>query len=320
MQQSAEPSVICLHVRAFEQKEWTYLLSRCEHPNLLQTWEYGEAKRAAEGWQPVRGTLMCGDTQVGVVQALVKRIPFLGGIVRINRGPLFICSSGSVTDAVVGGSLKILHRYWVDQEKLPLLIAPEVEKTTQNMEMFAQFGYQPVLGNGWSSAIIDLTADEDTLHRQLQQKWRNQLHQAQRMGLTLDVSASEGALNLLLNEYRKLMRMKQFSGPSERLIRELARQLQARQRMQILFACKDNHPVAGILVVGVVGSCTYLVGWNSEEGRKLQAGNFLLWEAMLHFKRIGFHWFDVGGLSEERTPSITKFKRGLGGSEYQLVG
>ena len=37
-------------------------------------------------------------------------------------------------------------------------------------------------------------------------------------------------------------------------------------------------------------------------------------------KKRGCIGFDVGGIDEENTPDITKFKRGLRGEEYTLVG
>ena len=37
-------------------------------------------------------------------------------------------------------------------------------------------------------------------------------------------------------------------------------------------------------------------------------------------KKEGCLVFDVGGINEKHTPSITKFKRGLSGEEYRLVG
>ena len=37
-------------------------------------------------------------------------------------------------------------------------------------------------------------------------------------------------------------------------------------------------------------------------------------------KTMGIMWFDLGGMDEINVPSITRFKRGLNGNEYKLVG
>ena len=45
--------------------------------NLLQTWEYGEAKKNAEGWLPIRSVLLYEDKPIGVIQTLTKKFLYL---------------------------------------------------------------------------------------------------------------------------------------------------------------------------------------------------------------------------------------------------
>ena len=85
-------------------------------------------------------------------------------------------------------------------------------------------------------------------------------------------------------------------------------------------ALLDGQAVAGILIVRHGTSCTYQIGWNSPTGRKVYANNLLLWNAVLEMKQHNCFWFDMGGIDENTTPGIVKFKRGLGGKEYALVG
>ena len=56
------------------------------------------------------------------------------------------------------------------------------------------------------------------------------------------------------------------------------------------------------------------------DGRSLYSNNLLLWNAILEMKKRGCIMLDVGGINENHTPNITKFKRGLAGEEYTLVG
>ena len=74
------------------------------------------------------------------------------------------------------------------------------------------------------------------------------------------------------------------------------------------------------MIVGHGDTCTYLVGWTPEPGRQLQANYFLLWNALLHFKELGYRYFDLGGLSARTTEGIAHFKRGMNGAEYSLPG
>ena len=82
----------------------------------------------------------------------------------------------------------------------------------------------------------------------------------------------------------------------------------------------NNKVVAGICVVPHGVAATYLMGWNGEQGRKLKANQLLLWEAVTHFKKAGYRWFDLGGIDEENTPGIANFKLGMNGERYELAG
>jgi lipid II:glycine glycyltransferase (peptidoglycan interpeptide bridge formation enzyme) len=46
----------------------------------------------------------------------------------------------------------------------------------------------------------------------------------------------------------------------------------------------------------------------------------LLWEAILHAKKDGCEWFDIGGLNETTPKGIAHFKQGLNSELYSLVG
>ncbi|MGI4847615.1 MAG: hypothetical protein ACRYGK_05695 [Janthinobacterium lividum] len=53
-------------------------------------------------------------------------------------------------------------------------------------------------------------------------------------------------------------------------------------------------------------------------GRESHTGNYLFWQAILEMKKAGCRWLDVGGLFPGH--GYNQFKRGMGGTEYQLSG
>ena len=97
-------------------------------------------------------------------------------------------------------------------------------------------------------------------------------------------------------------------------------ELESEQPIQILKAFSNDELLAGICVVSHGTAATYLLGWNGEEGRRLKANHFLLWNAMMLLKKQGFRWFDLGGIDEDSTPGISDFKLGVNGERYALVG
>lgn len=301
-------------------KEWDDLLSKCEKVCILQRWEYGEAKQNDEGWIPVRSVIVDEDKPIGVVQSLIKKIPLMGGIVRINRAPLIILTNhNSCNDSVIQ-ILRFLHYYWVEQKRMILFIAPNILKDEIGHEKLQEVGYDNTNNNAWVSILVDLSLDVAILRKNLHQKWRNLLNKSERIGLELEIENSHNGLTFLLSKYNQMMAEKNFSGPSGKLIEEIKNVILDESSLQVMFAVKNGVRISGILIVGSADTCTYLIGWNSVEGRSLCSNYFLLWQAIIFFKKIGYHWFDLGGINEKLTPQITHFKRGLGGKEYTLIG
>ena len=131
---------------------------------------------------------------------------------------------------------------------------------------------------------------------------------------------------MLIQNYISLQKSKEFKGLSESLIRCLANQKDSSNwKFNLYFAHHKDSTKAnlniGLLVTIMSGdTCTYLIGASNDIGRKLQANTVLLWEAILHAKRLGCKWFDIGGLTEETPKGVADFKKGLNAESYKLSG
>src|SRR5688572_14211409 len=109
---------------------------------MLQCWQYGAAKEQAENWVSVR--LLIEDKQgcaIALSQFLVKKLSFLGGVARLNRGPLLIGSvePGREEEAalsVIGALLRECkrRRWWLVQ------MAPELHDTEMTKRALQSLG------------------------------------------------------------------------------------------------------------------------------------------------------------------------------------
>jgi lipid II:glycine glycyltransferase (peptidoglycan interpeptide bridge formation enzyme) len=89
----------------------------------------------------------------------------------------------------------------------------------------------------------------------------------------------------------------------------------------LLLAIRQGSELVAATFVVIHGdTATYLLGWSGDIGRKISAHYLLLWENLIRLKKQNIHYFDLGGIDEEKTPSIAAFKLGIGGERYQLVG
>lgn len=279
----------------------SFVAPAATNTNLLQSWEWGEAKAQAEGWRVKRFALARGEETLALVQVLEK-----ARLWRINRGPLWARPDLTEDDkAQCLGAVQGAARWWKGRL---LLIAPELPEIPAAITMRRRSAPR------WSSAWVDLaTKNEDSLRKSLNGKWRNMLVNAEKAGMTVTVSTD---LDTLLPRYLAMMAEKGFQGVSPALLEELARQ----NCLLTLTARANDEPVSIVLLARHFQDATYLVGWNSDEGRVLRANHLLLWRALLELKGQGCRGLDLGGIDDALTPGVAAFKRGLGGREYTLAG
>ena len=296
--------------------QWDALLARCKRPTLLQSWQYGLALAKTEGWKADFGIIRFENKPVGLVQVQTRRwLPFLTTC-RIYRGPLWIY------DEIPGEMLKLVLRMIRDRYHLlrgrPLVFHPEMIDGEAARERLAETGFHRK-EEGYESVWLDLAPEPDALRAGLDRKWRNKLHQAERNGLTVEVDTAAVHFDWLMELYLQDKMARNYRGPSPAFLRVL-HNLSAESTPPVLLrAVHQGRPVAGVLLVRHGAAATYQVGWNGEEGRGLRAHHLLLWQSALWLKARGHTGFDLGGINET-TPGIARFKIGMGGQPFRLVG
>ena len=293
---------------------WDAVIGGAGRSNLLQSWAWGAAKAEVEGWRPRRAVLAAGSMAAAAVQVLEKRIGPLA-LARINRGPLWLAEDLSAE--VKSACLAALRRRWRWDRGGVLLIAPELAEAERPLAL-AQ-GWRPRAAPVWGSAWIDLAADEAALRKRLNGKWRNMLVNPEKAGLEVGVLDGAAGLDWLLPRYQAMMVEKGFAGIAPTLLSALANHSAAADLL-LLTARAGDDDASAVLICRHGAAATYLIGWNSDAGRRTRANHLLLWRAMLELKHRGCRWFDLGGIDETLTPGVATFKRGLGGEEYRLAG
>lgn len=300
-------------VTAFTAAQWRDACAPFLDRSLIQTWTYGEAKAAGGPWLVERGRIRTGERTLGLFQAFIRHLPagLPGGLAWINRGPLWR------TDAAAPASdlalaLAALKRHYVDQRGFYLRVAPPVEAAVPDS------GLRDTGMPGWASARLDLRPDAAALRKGLRQKWRNGLNRGEREGLDIRRDGAE-AFEAFLAAHDAFLAEAGFAATVTGAFLRSLRERAADIALDALVAFKDGRFVGGALIVDYGETAEYLAGNTTEEGRALNAGQVLLWQAAVAAKERGRAWFDLGGLDDVLTPpGIFRFKEGLGGAAYRL--
>jgi lipid II:glycine glycyltransferase (peptidoglycan interpeptide bridge formation enzyme) len=293
------------------ESEWQALFSTVGFPHMTQTWAFGEAKRATQ-WRPRRIAITLGAEAIAICQVLYKTVAGLPVVARINLGPMPLV--GQLEKAV--DVHQAIRDHWRHFFHGVLLIAPAVPYSDENQKSLKAMGFRLRTQFRWTSSRVDLTPYEGDIRKSLTSKWRNQLNKSEQQGLQFWANTLPTDVEWIIRRHVENTVRKGFSGPSPEFLWALYKAAPA--HFHVFKATHGGQPVAGMVAYRFGEVAHYYVGWNGVDGRRLNAGNFLLWNASLELKRLGCTKFDVGG--HNSASGFGAFKLGMNGASYQLVG
>lgn len=312
---SASPAAageVTLRVVA-DRHRWEALTAQASQPHLPQSFAYGAGK-SATGWPATRIEFVRDGQTVAFATVLqVKRLG-LTLLNRVNRGPVFL--DANPTDDAILAVFRALRRRYGHFWQGPLLIAPALPRGADATRLLREAGYMLRHDRSWTSGRIDLTRSEDEIWRGLGSTFRNRVRNAEKSGATLDVATGGVAYEWMLARHRDNMAAKGFSAVEPKMLRAL--RAASPESVTVFRMMTGEVPVAGMSVVSFGTHCEYHIGWFGPEGRKLNAGNFLMWAVLREMKRRGRETFDVGGLKPG--DGYTQFKLTMKPVAYELCG
>lgn len=313
--------MITLEHREYSQAEWEQMISGSPRLSFIQTWEYGQAKARLGPWTVFRATFWNGSEPVGVVQALVRRIPGTSyGLVWINRGPVMLeryNENYHLFREVIGS----IRAYWVREKHMYLRLLPPLSAEELNKMVLMNTEYIDTHQQGWSSAKLNLKQSLQSLRANLDQKWRNSLNKAEKSGLSFEFGWKPELFEGALNSYQAMLNERNYETTLTKDFLVEIQNLLPPERKLLSFAATSNGINLGAVIVARYGrTFEYLIGAVNEAGRKLNAGQFLLWQAVCQAKQDGYEWFDLGGLDQSRTTTgVYHFKIGVNPQPYRLA-
>lgn len=295
------------------QVEWQNLLERIEDSNISQDWVYGEVKRDVEGWKLSRGIICTGENEkIGIVQILTKKIFGISVAVRVNRGPLFIKKYNTVDN-----QLQVMSKVKKEIAGIkPIFFAPCIRWTPENVSKLVDYNWKFKDCLGFSSGVIDLLQTEEDIRKSFDSKWRNQLLSSEKHSITIHNDSSRFEELVKVYHHDKIDRG--YSGIPDEILLCLNKY---KNVLEVYYALDTNGVLLGFDFFYKHGrTVTYLVGWNSSDGRKHYLNNLLLYHTIIEMKKKGMVIFDLGGIDDIHTESIAKFKRGVRPIEYRFIG
>ncbi len=301
--------------------EWINLWENVSFANLMQSWEYGEAKRIQK-WKPIRFVILDQNNKPqAMFQVLFKGLPLIGGVVRLNRGPVYFQDfiDEPLENKIISKifkTIKILakqRRWWY------ISFSPELTYSNYNKLSLESIGIKQITKHiTYGSIRLSLNSPVDVIFMGLKSKWRNLLRKAQKLEVEVLEVFNRQDTDEIIDIYIKFQEENNFKGiPKKLLVSMLGNQSESTKYK--VYKTLFENKISGFIFIAYHGdTATYLIGWSSYEGRKQNVNYILLWNAICQAKEFGLKWFDMGGVNKNTPNGIRHFKEGIQGYEYTL--
>ncbi|MCT4557432.1 MAG: GNAT family N-acetyltransferase [Pelagimonas sp.] len=235
-------------------------------------------------------------------QVQSRRFKPLGRVDMVSRGPV-----GRTPDDL---------RDWLDRwqhwhDGRPLVLNAEGMRAT----WLRKAGFWPLMTPA-TIALLDLGPPE-VMRAAQHQKWRNRLTKAQSSAVKVTRHALTPQ-HWLLHQELEQARDKGYRPLPPALCAAYTR---ANPGQAVVFEARHRGDIiAGAVMLRHGPMATWQIGHSFPEGRKMNAMNLILWQAMCWLAERGHVCLDLGLLNDQDAPGMTRFKLGTGAKAHRLAG
>jgi lipid II:glycine glycyltransferase (peptidoglycan interpeptide bridge formation enzyme) len=173
--------------------------------------------------------------------------------------------------------------------------------------------------------LLDLTASEEELLKNMHNKHRYNIGLSERKGVTVSQAESEDDFKVFFDLLSgTAQRQKYFIHP-ETYYRKIWEILGSEGMCRILTAYYNKEPLASWMFFVYDGVLYYPYGGSSEQHKNVFASTLLCWEGIRMGKNLGLHTFDMWGAADDINNKndpwygFTNFKLKFGGRLVEYI-
>lgn len=293
---------------------WDSHLGQFEDVSFEQT-----AAFAARRWGADRTRCVIFEYRgkvVGGASFIVFGIPMLKrGVAYLKHGPVWRHRRDVQCMETYRNIVTLLQATLAQEEGLALVLIPrphpqvmDFERTELHALGFVKSG-ENLDPNRY---FVDLSLDQQSQLKNLEQKWRYNLKRAQKNDLEVHQVDACNAIGIFETLHSGMASRKKFHSTDPiSAISEMTSSLSARLRPVMFLASSNGQPVAGAVAMICGDVAYYIFGASNDAALPLRAGYALQWRILEFVKDQGAKWYDLGG--EAGTTGLRQFKKGLAG-------
>jgi len=279
---------------------------------LLQSWDWGEFQRTLDN-KIFRLGVIDEAGQLQAAASLIKyELPFEYNYLYSPRGPVINVLKIDDLDSLFNEMKKIAR-----EEKSFMLRVDPAWTIGNEKRLFdcgfrkAQYEIQPKC-----SLVIDITKTPQDLQAGLKSKTSYNIGLAKRAGVKVKISQEVSDIESFWQLTKETAKRDGFSPHPKEHYKKMFELFSPDGTLCLFLAEYDNKIIAANLVSFYGNTCTYLHGASSHLYRQVMAPYLLQWQAILESKRLGYIWYDFGGVNgpsffNKKWLGISRFKSGF---------
>lgn len=326
-----------LKVTEIRQRDaWNGQLRMMPFAHILQTWEWGEFKRATGGWMPKRLAYE-RDGEIVAMASLATRSMGPLKVMAVSKGPALDYSDIALARTVLGDLARRAKRFGVAWLKIDpdVILARGMPGSADDRQEEGGLAVSNLLkAAGWrfsadqvqfrNTLKIDLRRAEAEILAAMSGNTRRKIRVANKKGIRVRLATTDD-IPLLYELYRVTGERDEF------LIRPLEYYRRAWQAFmsaglaQALIAEYQGQAIAHVILFHFGGKCWYFYGASSNVERQRMPNYALQWEAIKSAKAQGCAVYDMWGAPDAFAESdplwgVYQFKRGFRGEVIRHIG
>jgi len=155
--------------------------------------------------------------------------------------------------------------------------------------------------------LLDLTKSEEEILAAMHPKTRYNIRLAEKKGITIRQGKGEEDIESFIKLTEETAERDNFKahGPSHyRKLFNLDNGF-----VKLYLTEYENKIIATNLMIYFGDTCTYSHGASSDENKNIMAPHLLHWHCICEAKKLGYKYYDFGGIDEKKWPGVTRFKK-----------
>jgi hypothetical protein len=259
---------------------------------------------------------------VALALATVFRLPILGGgLAYVKFGPLWRRKDKAASPEDAATAVAALKDYFVVRNKLALTILPPADLGFGAMmeSILAASGFRKTPIDDPERYVVDAMLSEEQQLSSLSKRWRYNLKQSLKGGLTVTFEDGPEAVETFHALFGEMEARKNYKGEHwAALLTPMKEGRLANAGLQtVLVRAVDGEAVAGAVIGAIGDTAYYLFGATGNRALKLEPGYAMQWSILKWLHDRGIRWYDLGGSAHE--PGLRHFKEGLTGKAGRVA-